>query len=78
MESNKNNQFHFIKIILYILVFCALFFGVPSCGSKPDPNDGKCDICGKPIYRYQLGDGAEYCKEHFESAVNWYLDPNRR
>lgn len=33
-----------------------------------------CDICGKPAYQYQLGDGATYCKEHFEDAAQWYFE----
>ena len=61
------------KIIIFIII---MIFSMSACTSEPDSNDGKCDICGKDVYRYQLGDGAEYCKEHFEDAAEWYLNQN--
>lgn len=43
-------------------------------GTGNDYINKTCDICGKPAYQYQLGDGATYCKEHFEDAAQWYFE----
>ena len=74
METGRTKTLLLVKITLSLLTFCVMSFCITACTSEPDPNDGKCDICGKAAFRYQLGDGAEYCKEHFGSAAAWYLN----
>ena len=42
-----------------------------SCNNKVDSNDGKCDICGKK--KYMVIYGEEFCKEHSNFAIDYYL-----
>lgn len=68
-ETKKTLQHPWAALlVLVVIVFIILFAtGVFS----PNSNDGLCDICRKPK-EYDLY-GEEYCKKHFDDALNHYL-----
>lgn len=57
------------KVIAIITIVFTLVFTVSAC--SPDPNDGKCDICGKAA-TYRNG-REEYCSKHSFDAAKWYI-----
>lgn len=57
------------QLISLFLALCGIL-ALSGC-SEPDPNDGKCDICGeKSVY----SDGTEeFCEPHLKFAVEYYM-----
>lgn len=81
MEEKKDNKkpsnrIKNIIIIIFIILIAFIIIngsGVTSNSKNTNSHDNYCDICGAKAYNYDLGDGYEYCKKHFEEAANWYL-----
>ncbi len=67
MISMKDNKKAIWGLVIIILIIASM---ISSC-DKVDSNDGKCDICGKSEYMTIYGE--EFCKEHANFAVDYYL-----
>lgn len=76
INTNKNSNSH-VGVWVSVIIAIFLLMSCVAGSTKPDSHDGKCDICGKPAFRYSLGDGAEYCKTHYEKAAEWYMNKNK-
>lgn len=59
--------------IFIVLAIVGVILILAFAASRPDTNDGKCDVCGKEKYA-KLADGNEYCYTHYKKALSHYLD----
>ena len=67
MNSGKGTGWIIAIVVVMILAM------IGSCSNtEKDHNDGECDICGKTA---TYSDGSEeYCRNHLEKAIEYYLD----
>lgn len=73
MENKKGTNIVIILAIMIVIIFVVILFG---SSDSNDSNDGKCDICGKSVYKKLNGE--EFCKEHFGDAAKWYLEKDSK
>lgn len=75
-DNNKNISNKSVNMIFGAIIILILW-GIGSCStSRIDHDDGKCDICSKKA-TYQ-GSEEEYCKEHLQDAIEWYIEQSQK